>query len=422
LLFVGLRSRLDFYRTGLAGRWRYHGSWLGLLIGAVSLGTASAGFTVAYLGAAAGVVLSAVFLAPEWSGIRKDRVDIHPAPRMSQPPADVPSGQLVRHPSPDHVGLAVAWAEVDGKLPLTQATCSWSGRRARLSPQVSKYTYDILTKKVTGRTVYNGKLVRQDADLTEDLLRNDGNLQFSLTDYFTLLCSNYMVGWRVHERIGGHRILDGPELLRDPSGMLVPLAQSGLANAIGVSTLALTTDRRLVIVRQAFHSQSSSNQLAPSGSGSVDLRDVRPIRPAGRRSLVEILAQAMRRELCEETGLRSVELGVTRVLGYFRWLDMGGKPEYVGITTLHVSSDELHPRRPHIEEAPYVADVSYDGEVDFAQLQHAPEDLSCLDARFPAHEVSMPLFLCLRALGRQLGRKSQVGGWLRRQCGLARTS
>jgi hypothetical protein len=93
----------------------------------------------------------------------------------------------------------------------------------------------------------------------------------------------------------------------------------------------------------------------------------------------------------------------TMVLGYGRWLNRGGVPEYVGVTKLRCTSEDLWGRYPRLVETPFVRQILVDCPVDFRRLAADPEDVSFLDPGF-REGMSMPLFLCFRALGYALAR------------------
>src|SRR5690606_28384422 len=110
---------------------------------------------------------------------------------------------------------------------------------------------------------------------------------------------------------------------------------SNMANHVGISTLAVTRDGQLLVWNQDGRAQHSRNQLAPTGSGSCDWKDFEATRGAGEgNTLMQVVLRAMERELREESSLQGVaDARITsRVLGYFRWMNRGGKPEFVGIS------------------------------------------------------------------------------------------
>lgn len=400
LVFVSWRSRWDFYRVGLRGQWRYLLTWLGFLVGIGGLAYTPVELSIGFLLAAVGIVLSIISLYPEWTGMRRGKVH---AVKEKKPPnfsriITFPGLDVVKNPS-DLGEIAVVDPAVDEALVTTSAECSWSPRRVPLTTRISKYTYDIMREKWTA-TTFNDNLVRQDTDLTRDLLVQNGVVHLSPTDYYSLLCTNYMANWRVIER-ESRQEFPGYTLMVDRQKRLLPLDQNELANVIGVSTLAFTRDGDLALVRQGNQAHSSEGLWAPAGSGSADHQDLKILRRR-REPLKEFVARAMRRELMEECRLKETELGETVVLGYFRWINKGGKPEYVGVTRLSVHSHELLERRVRLDEVHYVKHVDTK-EIDLARLRSTPDKLLCLPVPV-RKEVSTPLYMALRALGHALAR------------------
>ncbi|MFL6074036.1 MAG: hypothetical protein ACJ73S_11635 [Mycobacteriales bacterium] len=401
LLFLAVRRTVDFHRTALAGRARYYASLVGALFAVVSTLFTPVTFSIAAIVGVASLAFSVACLIPEWSGARRYRIRLTrvPNPRFPRLRSD---GRTVRLPSEYAVEseVAVAWPDIDAAFMTTEATCSWSRIRKRLSPRISRYAYDILRIKTAGKPVYNGKVIRQNADLTADLLRENGDLELSGTDYFSLLCSNYMTNFELRDALSDIVVLRGVELTADQKNRLIGLAESELANVIGVSTIALTTDGRLVLVGQGGLAQSSASLWAPSGSGSMDLRDIRVLK-SGSRRLRDVVAAAMERELVEESHVTPRDIEWTEVLGYFRWLTKGGKPEYVGVTRLRLSSEDFVNRRVRITETPFVDSILASFEIDLDLLAANPDRPTELLRKFRPH-TSMPLFMCVRALGHRL--------------------
>ncbi|MGC4889290.1 hypothetical protein [Micromonospora sp. DT227] len=380
-------------------RWTWYAAVAGFLLGVLGLASTPIGSLPALLSGVAGVLLSVILLAPEWWALRRGRVRLVRRRGVPTPPLTAPE-RLVRLPT-DHREVAWCRPDVDEALPQAGATYGWSNKRHELPRRLAAHAGPILTARVHRRRTFNGRLVRQDDDLTPSLLRH-GEVRLSRTDYYTLLCSNYLFGWRVLDRATGATHLDGSRLPFAEDGRLLPLSQSRLANVIGVSTLALTTDRRLVLGWQQPEAEAATGGLAaPAGSGSVDLIDIHD-RPPGAR-FTDFIRSAMRRELMEESHLAPHQLGNTRVLGYFRWLNRGGKPEYVGLTELAVSSDDLVGTEVQLVETPYVQGLTHDCPLDLELLRREPDSLDCLPEDV-AVAASMPLYMCLRALGALLRR------------------
>jgi hypothetical protein len=122
--------------------------------------------------------------------------------------------------------------------------------------------------------------------------------------------------------------------------VLNPLSTSIFSNTIGASTIAITKDHHIVIRRQGSKNMQSRGLLAPTGSGSIRFKDLK------NESLFETITSAMQRELLEENPVLDRKINVNTmgesiILGYFRWLKLGGKPEFVGLTFLNVDYHEL---------------------------------------------------------------------------------
>jgi hypothetical protein len=291
----------------------------------------------------------------------------------------------------------------------------WSHRETPPPSALSPYVYDILRQRAQGRHLFNGSLVRQDEELSTDVLEEDRSISLSTTRYFSLLLTNYMMATGIRQSDSRRWIQRPEDLVDDGRNRLRPLTNSDLANPIGVSTLAFTTDRKVVLVLQSHDAQSAAGELAPSGSGSLDLRDVRRgIRFRTREELVTVIKRGMDRELREECHLRPDEIAWTYVLGYFRWMNKGAKPEYVGVTRLNTSSRELAHRPVSFSERAYVVDLIPDAVLDLAALGRKPEDTAALTVPDLTVRPSMPLFMCMRALGTALSRPDDIGQRLRR--------
>ena len=142
-------------------------------------------------------------------------------------------------------------------------------------------------------------------------------------------------------------------MLCDKDKTLYDLDYSTCANFLGASTLVFTRDGRIIIGKQAVHSAANKDRFAPSGSGSVDLADIKRARKYYGRdvSFNDVLKFAMTREFCEECGYsleNTKDKMKTYLIGYVRLIERGGKPDYFGFSTLNESSDVL---QQHIDES-----------------------------------------------------------------------
>lgn len=190
-----------------------------------------------------------------------------------------------------------------------------------------------------GRVIFDGPMLGLRDDPTPAASQNQRPLRLMRTSFFMQVCSAELCQYRIVDRMSGREMDIRLAELIDPSGRLVTLAASRLANNIGISTLAFTTDDRLLVVHQSQRNIASARLLAPSGSGTLEPRD---LTSAGRgASLQDLLIRGMERELCEETGIDIASVVGTRVVGFGRWLERGAKPEFFGVTRLRVTAADV---------------------------------------------------------------------------------
>jgi hypothetical protein len=424
LRFVAVRSRVDFNLYLARQRSNYYLGLLGLPLGLVALFRPGLGLALGIAGAIvslAGIVLSRVERNDD-----RNRYVYSPLPAAAAGPGGVglSEGASMLETA---AGSAIWWAAIDVELQ-QQSTVPvvWSDRKYKLPPALAEVAFDVLLPEFRGKSavMFNGPVVRQDGDL---ILGVDGwkPLSLSRTKYFDVLCSNYITAGVIRGR--GNRLqLEGRGLLVNSRGDLRPLDESDLANAVGVSTIAVTNDGALVLVRQGSQAASSPGLLAPSGSGSLDLRDVPGLRRGDAGAgLLPVIAGGMSRELGEEINVDLPELGRTRASGYWRWWDKGGKPEYSGVTMLELSGHEVRQRSVRRVERNWVKDVIVldRGQVDLAPVVREPdlawEVLSgALGATFD--RPSMPLVMCVRSLSQVLGAQSAWSEELRERLDISR--
>lgn len=185
-------------------------------------------------------------------------------------------------------------------------------------------------RKQEGAIIFNDPKVRLASDLTVASVEAGEPVKLQRTDYFSTLVTNDLTCRRVE--VNGKAVYDGREFMsRD--GVVRDFADSGCSNHIGACTVAITSDGRLVIPAQSLKAAQYPGMLMPSGSGSVDPGDAE-----SERTLQEFVIAGMERELLEETGLDPFrrDLCETRLLGYARLLERGGKPDFFGISLLNV--------------------------------------------------------------------------------------
>lgn len=194
-----------------------------------------------------------------------------------------------------------------------------------------------------------------------------------------------------------------PAFVENGDHLLKSIGQSRMANHIGISTVVLTSDGRLILWRQSTRAQQSRDRLAPTGSGSCDWTDW--TRASNSSSLNALVSYSMEREFREEShplqsALAAIEIQ-TQVLGYFRWVRRGGKPEFVGISRVQA---------PYSAFEPNVAEVDAPGDVPLDYPARDVQELkSSVEALLAAAErLSVPLCVALWSIQEDVAARP---GW-----------
>jgi hypothetical protein len=313
-----------------------------------------------------------------------------------RPPPSYPDPVYLRIPGR---GTALVSNPIDRALPGPGLVSELAREPYRLPESLRAAAPHVLQACNHGRLVFNGEVVGMRGDPLPPISGRDTPITLHRTRFFDSQCSNDLCALRITHRDSGEECDPRPNLLATPGGHLRTLAGSGLANAIGVSTLAVTTDGAFVLVRQSRLNVASPMLLAPSGSGSLDPRDLGRRRTA---TLQDILRRGMHRELLEETAIRPDEITGTTVAGFARWLDRGAKPEFFGLTQLSVTEDDLAGRRALAPgERPY-SEGTLTARIDLdalgRELENGADLLTApsLPGRI-RQDGSLPLLLALRA-------------------------
>lgn len=184
--------------------------------------------------------------------------------------------------------------------------------------------------------------------LISDVTLKSRELLVTTGDYFTGWLTNDFCNIKISR--AGLTIHDGSDLFPVKNKRLQPISRSGLENVIGVGTIGHTADNVLFFWEQSYRADMSQGNLAPSGSGSCDPRDLRLAQNVGGNAV----RVAMMRELLEEgkiignygqkdwvPRIGEGPIRGTEVIGFFRWINRGGKPEFVGATKLNLNRVEL---------------------------------------------------------------------------------
>lgn len=412
MLPYSLRARRDYLLFRSRRYWPFYLSVFGLTVGVASALVVLVPGTVPALAVAgltiAGYLVGAVHFGREWREHRERAgrlvlTDVHDRGIPAAPPQACTEAITVDHPV---LGRAVVEDQVAAELDDPERTVRWRPDEFELCDELRGTAVQVIGERLRRREVaYNGPVVRLMADLCEPL---PPSVPFQPVSFFDGECSNELTRWQIRDRGGRMPVQDfAARYVLDPDQRLQPLSTSLLANLVGVSTVAFTSDRKLIVLGQSMRSSASAGLLAPSGSGSLEPRDL----PDGDEPRFrDFVIRGMERELCEECRFDSTVELETHLIGTARWVARGGKPELIGATVIPgMSADDVTGRRLRRSERVFHTQITtWDVDLDaLADIDPA----TALDAlpgvdRQLLGSASMPLLLGLRALGLRLGR-----GW-----------
>lgn len=392
-----LQAHVDRLRLVLGHEMGFLLSALGLLLGIITLAPVAWGLAVSLLALLLGiiaVVRDTRSLHKRWKSKKFMNVAA-PFPTREIPfPAAYPSSSYFYFPNR---GTALASPAIDKELQTHPIPWRLLDEPYRLPLELRTTAPYVIPKSSKGRVVFNGQVVGLRDDPLPGAAGSLGGraneLRLQVSRYYDFLCSNELCKYQVTD---GDRPVFDPirQLLVGADGRLRTLAESNLADVVGVSTIAFTNDGHLWLVKQSHRNVASEGLLAPTGSGSLEVCDM-----VGQTSFQGSLINAMERELREETGI-SVPT-TTTITGFGRWLERGAKPEFYGVSLLGVSSSQVQSGRLVSQEKLYV-DGHMTEKIDLDSLeQYLEKGGELLESPLLPPSIrdrgSLPLLMALRA-------------------------
>lgn len=333
------RSRYDYSVFQLRHEWPIVLSVTGVILGAVTILPTAVGIV---LGVVAFVLGLGAFvhdlreMRRRWRDYEFKRFAAPFSGADIRPPSTYPDSVYLFMPG-DRRGTALVSDDIDRAVATQDMAVCLDDEPYHLPKPLRISAHYVLPKINAGRNVFNGKIIGMHGDPLPNQSASPPAIRLHIAQFYDAQCSNEMCAFKITHRDGGPGFDPRRELLRNANGELRTLAESDLADCIGISTVAFTADNALVLTRQTEGNIASGGLLAPSGSGSLDLRDLGP-----REDILQhIVRRGMERELCEETGLRRNEIVKSKVIGFARWMDRGAKPEFFGITELSISAKDI---------------------------------------------------------------------------------
>ncbi|VXB51826.1 conserved hypothetical protein [Arthrobacter sp. 9V] len=220
-------------------------------------------------------------------------------------------------------------------------------------PEIGDLGLRYLSQALPGaRRLHDGDVLGWNTDIGRTSNIDINEIEMQPATFFQKLQTDEFALWDVKSR-GTQDAKYGRSLFIDTSHNIRDLGKSWLLNGIGTSTLAFTSDGKLVVIEQSKRNARSRGLYAPSGSGSLEARDFGRL---ASTTLDHLAANGANRELEEEAGVAESEIVESQFLGFGRWLDKAACPELFTITRLSVSSDELDRRPIPAKEKGFVDD------------------------------------------------------------------
>jgi hypothetical protein len=275
-----------------------------------------------------------------------------------------------------------------------------------ISKIVKPYSAFILSEKAKSWRTTNDKKIRIASNIDYTTIKLSEKLALQKTSYFEGVVTNES-GRMVLISSGGDRgvsadevIFNGPDLFINAQlKKIISLEESQASNHIGISTVLITNDRRVVYQRQGVQ-LIDAGHLAPSASGSADWDDICDSQKELRfssKTMQNIVKYAMERELFEEIAADSaIYRTETYLTGFARYLHRGGKPEFFGITLMDINSDKLYIRR---EERRYVDIIIRDDMVQTLFKENVMDVINGLIDLYDinkSHNVSLSFYATLK--------------------------
>lgn len=284
------------------------------------------------------------------------------------------------------------------EISLVQKTRKYEKVRERIKDEgdalLSYLTFNFYRSKSKNQYFFN----EQKLCLSTDIRLNSTEVECHRGSYYDTYLTNIISMQKlVIAKKPESIVFDGRKLypygISDGELRLCSIKDSSVNNEIGVSTLAFTKDRYLVLWNQNAMAQSSGNLLVPSGSGSADWSDI------VEDSFTQSIQKGMSRELKEESSLKDLsagQIGETRIIGFFRWIRKAGKPEFVGITKMNAEWLDIKP------EEKEVARISHTTNSIIKNLDQLSKSLAVIKSN---PNISVPLYMNIDALERYISRE-----------------
>jgi hypothetical protein len=398
-----IRAQRDYLAFVMTRHWSLGVGLAGVLVGVATVAPSQWGIALSAVAVVVGLgmfVRDVVLARQQWSRLQCVAVVSTFPVADVQLPLGYENGTYLSIPNR---GTMLVHPGADRLLQEGPASVELDPTPYRLPAELRELAPIALRTMRAGRIIFDGPMLGLRDDPLPAVSGESRPLRLVRTSFFMQVCSAELCQYRIVDRVTGAEIDVRLDELVDPSGRLVTLAGSRLANNIGISTLAFTSDDLLLVVHQSQRNIASARLLAPSGSGTLEPDDL--VAVGDGASLQDVLVHGMERELCEETGIGVDDVLDTRVVGFGRWLERGAKPEFFGVTKLKKSAGEVTSAKISAGEKLYTERVSA-VFVDLDRLRQELDDGHSIDQapscpRVVRDSGSLPLIAGLRAAVRR---------------------
>lgn len=229
--------------------------------------------------------------------------------------------------------------------------------------------------------------------LSKDIALNTAHVSCHKAGYFDSFLTNQTTGTTLVIQDNKHTTISTEHIFpadTDPEGhrILSDVNSSSMNNHIGCSTLGISLDHKIIVWEQGKTTQFSRGLLTPTGSGSANASDIEG------QDFQKTLVTAMERELREESNPDKSLIGVqnkTKILGFYRWVSRGGKPEFIGLTKLPGNADMYKPGIGEVRSEKSAIHHHF----EIKTIDQIPTAISQIRR---TGTLSIPLFMCLYQL------------------------
>src|SRR5258708_7556630 len=258
-----LRSRSDYACFQVSNEWPLVLTVAGVILGVVTMLPSAVGIV---LGAIAFVAGLGEFLR-ELHEFRRRWADYEfTATAAPFPPSRIPPPGAYPAPVYIHVpgrGTALVSDPIDQALATVDLQAQLDDEPYQLPKYLKASAPHVLRVANHGRTVFNGKIIGMRSDPLPPGATPAPPITLHVAHFFDAQCSNEMCTLRIAHRETDEEFDPRIQLLTNANGHLRTLAESTLADCVGISTIAFTTDRHLALTRHTSPNIPSAPPPSP---------------------------------------------------------------------------------------------------------------------------------------------------------------